>query len=156
MAPFGEVERGSLVLTAPSVSTKLNDQSRDKFSKPWLKDFQFQAGRTEREMLVESLKRKYDSNDKEDGDNEKKGFQTPDEVVVVCLYGKRDELFRSNDTTMDLDDTTQRWLMWGLILKKAEDASAEEQLYVRVLSFSQVTIDFDASFFSQQKTFRII
>jgi hypothetical protein len=156
MAPFGEIEMSSLMLTAPYFPWKLDGKNREKFMEPWLKDFQFLPGRTEREMLFDSLKRLYDSNDKEDGVDKKKEFQMPDEVVVICLYGKRDELYRSNDTTMDLDDMAQRWLMWGLILKKVEDASAEEQLYERVLSFSQVTVVCDASFLSQQKTFRII
>jgi len=155
MAPFGEVERGSLVLTAPSFPVKLGDKNqRENFSEPWLNEFKFQAGRTEREMLLESLKRFHTSNEKTD-EGEKKVFRLPDEMIVACIYGKRDELYRSNEAGMDLEDTAQRWTMWGLILKKATEEGGE-QLFERVLSFSHIMVACDDTFFAKQETFRVI
>jgi hypothetical protein len=156
MAPFGEVKQGSLLLTAPCLPLRIDDKvSRKDFSEPWLKDFQFKPGNTERQMLLESLKRLSKSNEPEGAKGEEKEFLLPDEMFVVCIYGKRDELYGSNDTEMELGDTTQRWMMWGLILKKVTEES-EEPRFERVLSFSQISIAYDETLFSHPETLRII
>ncbi|KAF2825211.1 HET-domain-containing protein, partial [Ophiobolus disseminans] len=160
MAPFGEVARCNLVLTAPSFPMKLTDEAdREEYSKPWLKDFKFKPGRTEREMLLESLKlealKQVGTSDGNADEDVKKEFRLPNEMFVVCIYGKRNELFRSNDTGVDLEDTAQEWTMWGLILKKAGEESGE-QVFERVLSFSQVMVGCDDAFLSRREQFRII
>lgn len=99
---------------------------------------------------------------KDAGDNGKKDFgrpdelRLPDEFFIVFIYGQRNDLYRSYDVTTDMNEGTQQWLMWGLLLKKATDSSAEEQLYERVLSFSQVTVNLDASWSSLENKFCII
>ena len=88
------------------------------------------------------------------GSGNKNEFQLPDEFFV-CIYGKRDDLFLSNDTEIDPDDTTQQWSIWGLILKIVADGSGT-QSFERVLSFSDILVASDNSLFSRPERFRII
>jgi hypothetical protein len=155
MAAFGEIERGSLVLAAPSFTIRRSDEEqRDKFSEPWLKDFQFKPGNTEREMLYESLKLSLKSK-AQDVEEVEKDFRLPDEIFVVCIYGQRDELFRSNDDDVNLEDKAEQWNTWGLILKKATDEPGETR-FERVLSFSHVRVATDDTLASRKETFKII
>lgn len=156
VAPFGEVERGSLVISAPSFPVTIEDEESHKgFSESWLNKFKLRLGKSEREMLFDSLKRFVETNEKDAERGEKKEFQLPDEFFVVCIYGKRDELFRSNEAGLDLNDTTQRWSMWGLVLTQVVDGSGE-QSFERLLSFSEILVNTDESFFSSPREFRII
>jgi hypothetical protein len=155
MAAFGEVQQGSLVLTAPSFTIRLSDEEkRDEFSKPWLKDFQFKYSKTEREMLHESLRKSFKSNAK-NAEGDEKDFRLPDEIFVVCIYGQRDESFRSNDNDVDLEDKAEEWNTWGLVLKKATDEPGEQR-FERVLSYSRIRVSTDDTLVSRKETFRII
>ncbi|KAF2450416.1 HET-domain-containing protein [Karstenula rhodostoma CBS 690.94] len=156
VAPFGEVQRGSLVISGPSFPVTIkDDEGRKKISEPWIKDFKFTPGNSEREMFLESLTSFVDSTEKDPEGGEKKEFELPDESFVVCIYGKRDELFRSNEMGIDMDDTTQRWMMWGLVLTQV-DTGPGKQSFERLLSFSEILVTTDESLFSNTQKFRII
>jgi hypothetical protein len=153
MAAFGEIARSSLVLTAPSITIRRTDEEkRDNFSELWLKDFKFKPGDTEREMLYKSLKLSFKSSQR-NAEGEKEDFQLPNEIFVVCIYGQLEELFHSNNE--DQEDEAEQWNTWGLLLKKVTDGSGE-QLFERVLSFSNIRLSTENPLASYQETFRII
>ncbi|XXH03771.1 hypothetical protein Hte_010177 [Hypoxylon texense] len=152
--PFGEVERSNLKITAPCFFQNLtDDQTRDKASKPWLGGFGWKGGSNEREMLLEALK-KHARNEVRKGGKEKEKFRLPDKIKVAVLYGQRDELERTSDSQEEVKD----WKIWGLILKRAPGTSEEENVYERVLSFSQIPANFErpSSLFADLETLHII
>lgn len=156
VAPFGEVERGTLVLSAPGFPVTFKDEeSRAKISKPWLDPFKFTPGKSERDMLFNSLRNSVGSAENDYKGDEKKDFQLPDEIVVLFLYGKRDELYQSNKSGLDVHDTMQRWSIWGLILTEVGTGLGEPS-YERLLSFSEYLVTTDESLFSIPRKFRIV
>ena len=155
--PFGEVERGFLEITAPCLSLKISGaKDPDKASEPWLKGFGMQGGATEREMLLDALKRSARGDLGGRGDKEEK-YRLPDEVTVAILFGQRDELTQTGDKSTDQHEL---WTTWGLILKPvAETGDQDRDTHERVLVFSQLSMNFDrpASLFSDlRRTVRII
>lgn len=153
--PFGEVEHGNLRITAPCFFQNLaDDKTRNKASKPWLGGFGLKGGSNEREMLLEAL-RKHARMEHKKGEEEEEEFRLPDEITVAVLYGQRDELDRVGD---ELDETKE-WKIWGLILKRAAGTTeGEEEVYERVLAFSQIPANFEqpSSLFKDLKTVDII
>ncbi|KAI1761627.1 HET-domain-containing protein [Hypoxylon sp. FL1150] len=120
--PFGEVETGNLMITAPCFFQNLaDDENRDKASRPWLGGFGFKGGSNEREMLLESLK-KHARMEHKKGDKEEE-FRLPDEITVAVLYGQRDELHRVEDS----QEEAKEWKIWGLVLKRATGTTEGEE-----------------------------
>jgi len=173
LGEFGELNQGgSLLLTAPSSHAKLdNEDDRYEWSRPWLTPFNMDHGTSERELLLDmhsrsSATEKNVSEDtvepKDAKPSEEEPFgptnelRLPDEVFIVFIYGQRHDVYRSFNTAVEEEDTAQQWLMWGLMLKKVTDSPAGEQLYERVMSFSQLKINFMTSFFPLEEEFRII
>jgi hypothetical protein len=168
IVPFGEIESGSsLTITAPSLPDfDIDDEEmREKFSKTWLDAFTLSMGENERAMLHYILKqpqfsrgkvKKEGSGKVKEEEPEEKEFRLPDGYLPVFIYGEPDEPVRLG---MEQDTTTPvLWRVWGLILKKVVDGSAE-QTYERVISFSQLSMNVSNDFVLTDgchRTFRVV
>lgn len=156
--PFGEIEQSQLVITAPRITLQTTGKENSELMRNmFLKDFNFKAGKSEREFLLQAL-RSYTRPEPEDEmRKERTEYELPEEITTVFVYGERDDLAHSHDNETDLEDKTQKWIMWGLVLKQIEKGTGDPT-YERVLSFSQVPCEFQAfdKFLSDQETFCLV